>query len=102
LHGMVNICEPPINVVIEDKPKVLDGLQRQSNPTRVHRLGPKGKGAGIGAVRSPIADVEPPAERRYLTHAGTCTERGKPVDLPADVSARESKPQGEPMGLRVR
>ena len=66
---MVNICEPPINVVIEDKPKVLDGLQRQSNPTRVHRLGPKGKGSGMSAPNSPIADVEPPAKRRSLTHA---------------------------------
>ena len=32
---------------------------------------------------------------------GTCTERGKPVGLPMDVSIRESEPQGEPMGLRV-
>jgi len=55
----------------------------------------------MGAPNSPIADVVPPAERRNLTHAGTCTERGKPVGLPADASARESEPQGEPMGLRV-
>ena len=29
------------------------------------------------------------------------TERGKPVGLPADASARESEPQGELKGLRV-
>ena len=92
LRGMVNICEPLINVVIEDKPKVLGciGIIGQSNPARVHRLGPKGKGSGIGAPNSPIADGAPPAERRNpslrsgqaLTHAGTGTERGKPVGLP--------------------
>ena len=81
---MVSICESPINVVTEDKPKELgcSGSAGQSNPARVHRLGPKGKGAGIGAPNSPIADVEPPAERRNLTHAGTRAERGKPVVLP--------------------
>jgi len=64
-------------------------------------LGQTGKGSGIGAIRSPIADIEPPAERRNLTHTGTCTERGKPVGLPAVATAWESEPQGEPMGLRV-
>ncbi|MDY7077316.1 MAG: hypothetical protein SXV54_10370, partial [Chloroflexota bacterium] len=59
------------------------------------------KGSGMGAPNSPIADVEPSAERQNLTYAGTCTERGKPVGLPVDASARESEPQGEPMGLRV-
>ena len=60
---MVNICEPLINVVTEDKPKVLTG------PARANRLGPKGKGSGIGAPNSPIADGVPPAEKRNLTHA---------------------------------
>jgi hypothetical protein len=60
----------------------------------------------MGAPNSPIADVEPPAERQNLTHAGTGTERGKPVGLPVRVTAkvgrtRESEPQGTPMGLRV-
>ena len=87
---MVSICESLINVVTEDKPKVLgcSGIAGQSNPARVHRLGPKGKGSGIGAPNSPIADGAPPAERRSLTHAGTCTERGKPVGLPP---SREGK-----------
>jgi hypothetical protein len=66
---MANICEPLINVVMENKPKVLGCPQRQSNLTRVHRLGPKGKGSGMSAPNSPIADVEPPAKRRSLTHA---------------------------------
>ena len=68
---MISICESPINVVIEDKPKVL------TRPARANRLGPKGKGAGIGAPNSSTADGAPPAERRNLTHAGTGTERGK-------------------------
>jgi hypothetical protein len=35
---MVNICEPLINFVIENKPKMLTSL------TRADRLGPKGQG----------------------------------------------------------
>jgi len=79
LRSMVNTCEPLINVVTENKPKVL------TCPRRANRLGPKGKGSGMGAANSPIADAAPPAERRNLTYAGTCTERGKPVGLPADI-----------------
>ncbi len=60
---MVNIREPLINVVIEDKPKVL------TSPRRAERLGPKGEGSGIGAHNSPIVDGEPPAKRRDLSHA---------------------------------
>ena len=59
---MVKTSEPLINVVNENKSKVL------SVPERNHRLGPKGKGSGIGAPNSPIADDVPPAERRNLTH----------------------------------
>jgi len=66
---MANICEPLTNVVMENKPKVLGCPHRQPNPERVQRLGPKGKGSGIGAPNSPIADVEPSAKRRGLTHA---------------------------------
>ena len=50
--------EPLINVVNGNKPKVL------TSPKRANRLGPKGKGAGIGAPNSPIADSVPPAERQ--------------------------------------
>jgi hypothetical protein len=70
-RGMVNESEPLINVVNEDKRKRL-----------IETLAPKGKGSGISVPNSPIADGAPPAERRDLTHAGTCTERGKPVVLP--------------------
>jgi hypothetical protein len=59
---MVKTTEPLINVVNENKPKVL------TRPRRVHRLGPKGTGAGPGAPNSPGADGAPPAERRNLTH----------------------------------
>jgi hypothetical protein len=55
----------------------------------------------MGAPNSSIADVAPPAERRNLTYAGTCTERGKPVGLPVVTATWESEPQGELMGLRV-
>ena len=66
---MANICELLINVVSENKPKVLGCPQRQPNSERVHRLGPKGKGSSIGAPNSSIADVEPSAKRQGLTHA---------------------------------
>jgi hypothetical protein len=55
----------------------------------------------MGAANSSIADDALPAERRNLTYAGTCTERGKPVGLPVVTDTRESEPQGEPMGLWV-
>ncbi len=58
---MVNICEPLINVVTLNKPKVL------RVPKRSQRLGPKGKGPGIGALISPIVDEASPAKRRNLT-----------------------------------
>jgi hypothetical protein len=70
-------------------------------PRKGIRLGPKGKGSSMSAPNSLIADVAPPAERRNLTYAGTCTERGKPIGLPVDTATRESEPQGEPMDLRV-
>ncbi len=59
---MVKITEPLINVVNENKPKVL------RVPARNRRLGPKGKGSSIGVPNSPIADEALPAKRRNLTH----------------------------------
>ena len=53
---MVNICEPLLNVVTRNKPKMLTGLNQ------------KGKGSGIGAIKSPVADVASPAKRRNLSH----------------------------------
>ena len=102
MRGMANTYEPLINVVSGNKPKVLGCLQGQSDSTRVHRLGPKGEGSGMGAPNSSIADGEPPAERRSLTHAGTCTERFKPIGFPPVYCKRESEPQGTLMGLWVK
>jgi hypothetical protein len=102
LRSMVNTCEPLINVVMEHKPKVLGCLRQPNSLVGIHRLGLKGKGPGMGAPNSPTADVASPAERRDLTYAGTCAERGKPVDLPVVTATRESEPQGELMGLLVK
>jgi hypothetical protein len=66
---MVKTSEPLINVVNENKPKVL------RVPARNRRLGPKGKGPGIGAVNSPIADGALPAKRRNLTHLNQVLSR---------------------------
>ena len=76
---MVNRCKLLINVVKRNKPKMLTGLSQN------------GKGSGIGAPNSPIADGEPPAERQNLTHTGTCTERGKPVGLPKGKASRKGR-----------
>ena len=89
MRGKVNPGEPLINVVNENKPKVL------RSPVRTCRLGPKGKGSGIGAPNSAIADDTPPAERRNLTHAGTCMERGKPVGLPMGQALLWGRPCGK-------
>jgi hypothetical protein len=66
---MVKTSEPLINVVNENKPKVL------RVPARNHRLGPKGKGSGIGTPNSPIADGASPAKRRNLTHLNQVQSR---------------------------
>jgi hypothetical protein len=60
---MVNRGEPLLNVVNLNKPKVL------RVPTRNYRLGPKGKGPGIGALQSPIVDVASSVKKRNLTHS---------------------------------
>ena len=95
---MVNIREPLINVVIEDKPKVLKSLRRAD------RLGPKGKRSGIGAPNSPIVDGEPPAKRRDPSatlragsnprRQGTCAKRGKLIGCPHSESSQELGPEG--------
>ena len=85
---MVKRTEPLINVVNENKPKVLKVSARD------RRLGPKGTGSGIGASNSPIADGAPPAKRRNLTHL-TQVLSGNVVSRL--VSLRESKPQGVPI-----
>jgi hypothetical protein len=49
---------------------------------------PKGKGSGTGAPNSPVVDDVSPAERRDLTHSGTCMERGKPKVPPVRAGRR--------------
>jgi hypothetical protein len=80
---MVKTSEPLLNVVNENKPKVLKVSARD------HRLGPKGKGSGIGASNSPIADAAPSAKRRNLTHLNQVLSGNVVSSL---VSLRESKP----------
>ena len=60
MDGMVNRGELLINVVTSNKPKTLIGL------------GQNGKGAGLGVFWSPNTDVDPPANRQYLTHLLVC------------------------------
>jgi len=52
---MVNTCESLINAVIENKPKMLIGLDQN------------GMWPGTGVAMSPVADDAPPAERHDLT-----------------------------------
>jgi len=66
---MVNICEPLLNVVTLNKPKVL------RVPKRNHRLGPKGEGPGIGALQSSIVDEASPVKRRNLSHSNQVLTR---------------------------
>ncbi len=66
---MVNLSEPLINVVTLNQPKVLRVLKRN------YRLGPKGKGPGIGALNSPIVDEASPVKRRNLTHQNQVLSR---------------------------
>jgi len=82
---MVNESELLINVVINEQPKMLRGCNQN--------------GTWSSSETQLISDVDvaPPAKRQHLTYSGTHAERGKPVHLPI----RESKPQGEPMGVRV-
>ena len=71
MRGMANRCDPLINVVTENKRKVLGcfDVRNSKSPARANTLGPKGKGSGMSAPNSLIADGVPPAERRGLTHA---------------------------------
>ena len=56
MDGMVNRSELLINVVTSNKPKALIGLDQN------------GKWAGLGFFWFPNTDVDPPANRQYLTH----------------------------------
>ena len=64
--GMRNICELLINVVIDDRPKMLIGLNQ------------KVRGMD-GPVRCcPTRSMIPPANRQTLTHCVKLAEQGKP------------------------
>ena len=63
VEGMVNTCEPLINAVNGNEPKVL------TSPRRTNRLGPKGKWSGVRGSGSLTADDAPPVNRRNLTHS---------------------------------
>ena len=70
MGGWVNSSEAAINVVIENKRKMLS------------RLGQNGMWSGSGAQGSPDADGAPPANSGDLPTLGTSTKRGKPVARP--------------------
>jgi len=84
---MANISEPLINVVNAGKPKVLIGLDQN------------GTGSEQGLHVSLPQTAGPSAKRRSLPHLAHQTEHGKPVALPRGW---DSRPQGEPKGLRVK
>ena len=86
---MVNPGEASVNVVTENKPKVLIGL------------GQKGTWSGPGAPNSSGADGAPPAKRRDLNHPRVPpAERGKPVVLLCP--RQQGEPQGDLTGQRVQ
>ena len=67
--GMRNICELLINVVNDDRPKVLTGLDQ------------KVRGM-VGTVWCcPTRTTIPPANRQTLTHCVKLAEQGKPNHL---------------------
>ena len=74
---MVNPGEALLNVVTKATRKMLK------------RLDQKGTWSGYGAPNSPYAVVEPPAERRDLTHTVTAAERDKPVVFPGTIRSLE-------------
>lgn len=83
LAGMVNQCELLINVVKPNVPKVLGTT-------------PKGMRWLFLFLGRDTRTINLTADRQNLTRSVTYVERGKPVNPPA----RESAPQGKPMGLR--
>jgi hypothetical protein len=79
LSGMVNTCESLINVVTENKPKMLTGLDQ------------KVRGPSSDAPNSSDADDAPPAEQRDLTHSVAHEKRGKPVFFRWQVQRKASR-----------
>jgi hypothetical protein len=79
---MVNTCERLLNVVIDDKPKALRGLDQKVS-SQAEEV--------VGLFSWPPAL---PAERADLPHAGMEAERGKPVVLPTRKASRKVSPWG--------
>src|SRR5262245_22158804 len=76
--GMVNTSERLLNVVIDDKPKALRGLnQKGSSPAE----------EVVGLFSWPAVL---PAERADLPHAGIEAEHGKPIVLPTRKASRRA------------
>lgn len=76
---MVNIGERPLNVVIDDKPKALRGLDQ-----KVSSLAEE-------VVRLLSWSYALPAERADLPYLGTEAEHGKPVVLPPRKATRKAR-----------
>lgn len=85
--GMGNICELPINVVIDDRPKMLIGLDQ------------KVRGMDEAFRFCLTRPMIPPANRQTLTHWVKSAKQGKPNYLHLGV---ESAPQGTPTGEWVK
>ncbi len=86
VDGMENVSEPLINVVRTNKPKTLIGLSQKA--CGWHRC------FSLHLSQT----IQPPADRRLLTHPMAHKWN---VVSPALSLNRDSKPQGEPMGHRV-
>jgi hypothetical protein len=85
--GKANSCEPLINVVMKDKPKVLTGLDQN------------GTGPVLGLATPPPQRQRSPAKRRRPPHPFvTRVERGNPVALLSSI--QDSSSQERPMGRR--
>jgi hypothetical protein len=85
LSSTVSICELLINVVIDNKPKMLTGLSQKAS-SQAQRL------------NRPLTQMlNYRRKRQHLTYSGAHTERGKPVSVPM----RESEPRGKPIQMQV-
>jgi hypothetical protein len=79
---MTNGREPLINAVTDDKPKMLTGLNQ------------KVRGWCRGSRAFLPQTLQPPADRRGLTHRGMQAERGKPVVSPQGKAYRKGRRRG--------
>jgi len=80
---MANTCERAINIVNDNKPKVLEGLSQ------------KWPRSGYKDLSFPCHGPSTlPVERARLTHSFvTATEHGNPVCLPSGKASRKASPR---------